>query len=132
MLYSTPTSTSPWKLNGAPLVTNNTQSKGPSTFNMSGLWEGTSVWFDKSVSYKSEHANHMQIMLMNINEVDDKKWISHQAMDIIFQVWEHAQKSKFFLPNKAYFLILLRIVFNFLNKNSLFRALFLYFKYYKN
>ena len=55
-----------------------------------------------------------------------------QAIDIIFQVWEHAQKSKNFLPNKAYFLILLRIVFNFLNKNSLFHALFLHFKYYKN
>ena len=39
-----------------------------------------------------------------------------QAIDIIFQVWEHAQKSKFFLPNKACFLILFRIVFNFLNK----------------
>ena len=39
-----------------------------------------------------------------------------QAIDIIFQVWEHAQKSKIFLPNKACFLILLRIVFNFLNK----------------
>ena len=56
----------------------------------------------------------------------------HRAIDIIFQVWEHAQKSKIFLPNKAYFLILLRIVVNFLNKNSLFHALFLHFKYYKN
>ena len=55
-----------------------------------------------------------------------------QAIDIIFQVWEHAQKSKIFQPNKAYFLILLRIVFNVLNKNSLFHTLFLHFKYYKN
>ena len=59
--------------------------------------------------------------------------LSHlfQAIDIIFQVWEHVQKSKDFLPNKAYFIILLRIVFNFLNKNSLFHALFLHFMYYK-
>ena len=40
-------------------------------------------------------------------------WQVHeQAIDIILQVWEHAQKSKIFLPNKACFLI----VFNFLNK----------------
>ena len=55
---------------------------------------------------------------------------NNQAIDIIFQVWEHVQKSKIFLPIKACFLILLRIVFNFLNKkNSPFHALFLHFKY---
>ena len=32
-----------------------------------------------------------------------------QAIDIIFHVWEHAQKSKIFLPNKACFLILLTL-----------------------
>ena len=55
---------------------------------------------------------------------------NNQAIDMTFQVWEHAQKSKIFLSNKACFLILLRIVFNFFNKkNSPFHALFLHFKY---
>ena len=47
-----------------------------------------------------------------------------QAIDIIFQVWEHAQKSKIFQPNKAYFLILLRIVSTFWIKIAFFMLYF--------